>query len=426
MRSFSYRADGLYCEDVRVADVAEREGTPLYVYSRAELLWRLAQIETAFRDADPLICYSVKANGNLSILRLLAEKGCGFDVVSGGELFRTLRAGAGPGKVVFAGVGKTPREIREALQAGIFQFNVESPSELGSINRIAGDTGCRARAALRLNPDVDARTHAKTTTAKKETKFGIPLDEALDLFRDRASFANVDINGVHLHLGSPIYEVAPYREALQKMADFIPRARAVGANVETLNIGGGYCISYKGEPVIGPADYAQAIVPAVRALQCRLILEPGRYIVGNSAVLATRVTYRKEGWSGRRFLICDAGMNDLIRPALYDSHHHIWPVAGPASPAFFGGKADGLETVDVVGPICESSDVFCRDRALPPSVKEGDLLAVFSAGAYGFSMGSSYNGRPRPAEVLVEGSAYRVIRARETYEDLIRGESSPS
>jgi diaminopimelate decarboxylase len=318
-------------------------------------------------------------------------------------------------------VGKTGDEIRQALRAGIYQFNVESPAELRAIDRAAADLGARPRAALRLNPDVDARTHHKTTTGKKENKFGIPLDEGLDLIRRRAEFPRVDLCGVHLHLGSPLYTVDPYREALEKMASFIPAARAAGAAIETLNLGGGYCVSYDGRPAIGPADYAAVIVPAARRVGCRLILEPGRYVVANSAVLLTRVVYEKDGWSGRRFVICDAGMNDLIRPALYDSHHHIWPVKGPASPAFFGGPPAQGKRVDVVGPICESSDVFARDRELPP-VAEGDLLAVFSAGAYGFSMGSQYNGRPRPAEALVEGGKYRLIRRRESYEDLIRGE----
>jgi diaminopimelate decarboxylase len=418
---FSYRSDGLWCENVRVSDLADEEGTPLYVYSRSALEWRFDRIRDAFSDLEPLICYSIKANGNLSVLRLLAERGSGFDIVSGGELFRALKAGASPEKIVYAGVGKSAAEIRQALEAGIYQFNVESPSELRAIDRVAGEMGVRARTALRLNPDVDARTHAKTTTGKKETKFGIPLDEGLGIFEGREAFPNVDVNGIHLHLGSPIYTVEPYREALDKMADFIPRVRKTGAAVETLNVGGGYCISYDGRDVLTPAEYAEVIVPAVRELGCRLILEPGRYIVGNAALLVTRVTYLKEGWAGRRFVICDAAMNDLLRPALYDAYHHIWPLKGPGSPVFFGGGGNNLQEVDVVGPICESSDVFARDRKLP-SLEEGDLLAVFSAGAYGLSMSSNYNGRPRPAEVLVEGRGYRTIRTRETYEDLIRGE----
>jgi len=418
---FAHRSDGLWCEGVRVADLASAHGTPVYIYSQGALEWRLNRIQKAFAGLQPLVCYSIKANGNLSLLRILAEHGSGFDIVSGGELYRVLKAGADPDKVVYAGVGKSAKEIREAIQAGIFQFNVESPSELKAIDRLAGELGARVRVALRLNPDVDARTHAKTTTAKKETKFGIPLDEAHDLFAGRGSFPNVDLNGVHLHLGSPIYTVEPYRVALAKMADFIPRVRQTGAVVETLNMGGGYCISYDGREVITPFDYADVIVPAVRELNCRLILEPGRYIVGNAAILVARVLYLKEGWAGRRFVICDAAMNDLLRPALYEAYHHIWPLEGPPSPVFFQGSGNHLKKVDVVGPICESSDVFARDRELP-SLEEGDLLAVFSAGAYGLSMSSNYNGRLRPPEVLVAGDESRVIRKRETYQDLVRGE----
>ena len=421
-KCFAYRCDGLWCEGVRVADLAEMHGTPLYVYSRAEIEWRLAQTQQAFAELDPLVCYSIKANGNLSLLRVLAAKGCGFDIVSGGELFRALKAGADPSKIVYAGVGKSAEEIRAALEAGILQFDVESPSELRRINALAGEAGVRARAALRLNPDVNARTHAKTTTGKKETKFGIPLADGRALFGRPDDFPHLEINGIHLHLGSPMYTVDPHREALAKMVDFIASVRSTGARVETLNVGGGYCISYDGKEVLGPEAYAEVIVPVVRDLGCRLILEPGRYIVGNAGVLVSRVEYLKDGWSGRKFVICDAGMNDLLRPALYDAYHHIWPVQGPASCAFLGEDQGNWPTVDVVGPICESSDVFGRDRPLPP-VDEGDLLAIFSAGAYGLSMSGNYNGRPRPAEVLVDGEAYRVVRLRETYADLIRGET---
>ena len=427
MDGFSQRKRRLYCEGVSVVSLAERYGTPLYVYSRGALLARLREVQKAFRPANPLICFSVKANSNLSILRLLARAGAGFDIISGGELFRVLKARAHPSRIVFAGVGKSPREIAAALDARILMFNAESEAELAAANRAAGERGVVARVALRLNPDVDAKTHTKTTTGRKENKFGIDLHRARALFAARSQYPHVNLCGVHVHLGSPIHSVAPFKRALVKVGRFVRDVRSRGAEISTFNVGGGYCISYDGKPVIGLRDYADAILPAVKAMGVRLLLEPGRYIAGNSGILLTRVTYVKEGWLDRRFVILDAAMNDLLRPALYGSLHHIWPAAGPASPLLKKGRRkarrekEPLVKVDIVGPICETSDSFGTGRELP-ALRENDVVAIHGAGAYGMSMSSNYNSRPRPAEVLVCGRRARVIRRRETYEDLVRGE----
>jgi len=425
MDGFRYSHGELHCEDVPAALLAARYGTPLYVYSRSALAQRLKDLRQAFRSARPLICYSVKANSNSSILRLLARANAGFDIVSGGELFRVLKAGGAPSKIVFAGVGKTPDEIAAALRAGIYMFNVESEAELSAIDAVAARTGCRAKVALRLNPNVDARTHTKTSTGRKEDKFGIDLLMARGLFADRARYSHLEIAGVHVHLGSPLYSVAPVRRALVKVRRFIREVRELGARPRTLNMGGGFCISYDGRKVIRPADYAAVILPVARELGMQLIIEPGRFIVGNSAVLLSRVIYVKEGWAGRKFVIIDAAMNDLIRPALYGAYHHIWPVRGPVAPLLGapgrGAAETGLETMDIVGPICETSDCLGRDRRLPP-VKSGDLVAIFGAGAYGMAMSSTYNSRPRAAEVLVNSGKTQRIRKRESYRDLVRGE----
>jgi diaminopimelate decarboxylase len=422
MDGFSHRAGQLYCEGVSVAGLARRHGTPLYLYSKAAILNRFSELRRAYRAAAPLITFSVKSNGNLSILRLLAEAGAGFDIVSGGELFRVLKAGGDPAKVVFAGVGKKPEEIEAAIKAGILMFNAESEAELEAINRVARKRRRTARVALRVNPDVDARTHAKTTTGRRDNKFGIDLETADRLFTDSARFPNLEMSGIHMHLGSPIYSVGPYRHALRKAARFLRDIRRHGAVVRTLNIGGGYAISYDGKKIIGPRDYAAVILPALAEMKLQLILEPGRFILGNSAILVSRVTYIKTGWGGRQFAILDAGMNDLLRPALYDAYHHIWPVSGPPSPLLKeSGAKVKTEIMDIVGPICETSDCFAKDRRVPP-LKEGDFIAIFSTGAYGMSMSSSYNARPRACELLVSGRKASVIRKRETYEDLVRGE----
>lgn len=416
----------LMCDDVRVEDIVNSVGTPAYIYNKRAFVERFNEIKTAFGDADPIICFSVKSNSNLAVLKSLAAEGSGFDVVSGGELFRALKIGADPKKIVFAGVGKSSDEIRYALESNILIFNVESWAELRNINRIAGELNKTAQIAIRINPDVDAKTHSKTTTGKKENKFGIDLVTARRIISEASGYPNIAISGIHVHLGSPIHTTEPYETGLKKVNEFIPECRENGVNIKYLNIGGGYCISYTGKREIRPADYAGSVMNLIKDTGCKLIMEPGRFISGNSGILVTRVIYKKENDIGKKFVICDAAMNDLIRPALYDSFHRMWPVSTPVrmpeveDPAARPSSSlnSDVEVVDVVGPVCESSDVFAKDRALPV-VKEGDLVAIFSAGAYGFTMSSPYNSRPRPCEVLVNDGKFDIIRQRETYDDLI-------
>ncbi len=426
MDNFEYKNKTLYCEEVKVEDIIAEVGTPAYIYSKNAIISRYQEIEDAYRDVNTTICFSVKSNSNLAICKALADEGAGFDVVSGGELFRALKAGGNPSKIVYAGVGKSDGEIQYALENDIFMFNVESHAELKHISALAVKAGRTARVALRINPDIDAKTHAKTTTGKKENKFGIDFTAAEKIMKQSGKYPNVDLCGIHVHLGSPIYSADPYTQALKKVSEFILRCRKMGRNIEYLNVGGGYCISYTGEEVMRPVDYAAKILPFVKDVRCNMVMEPGRFIVGNSGILVTRVLYTKEASFGKKFVVCDAGMNDLIRPALYDAFHRIWPVTTNVKMPAVEKPGDkvikkGLEVVDIVGPVCESSDVFGKDRALP-KLDEADLLAIFSAGAYGFAMSSSYNSRPRPCEVLVDGRRYRVTRTRETYDDLIRGE----
>lgn len=418
---FEYRQGELYCEDVPVARLAAEFGTPLWVYSRAHLLGRLRELQQAFAAVQPVICYSVKANSNLSILRIMAEAGASFDVVSGGELYRVKAAGADTSKVVFAGVGKTDEEIRFALESQILMFDVESEAELDAIADIAGSMQVVAPVALRLNPDIDAHTHAKTTTGKKGNKFGMDIDRVRELAAKVLRERRLQLIGIHMHLGSPILSTQPYAAAAQKAAEVIAQLRADGHDLRWLNLGGGFGISYRQQEGPPAAAYAEVIVPAVQQARCQLALEPGRFIVGNAAILLSRVIYTKrEG--GKLFVIQDGAMNDLVRPAMYDAFHRLWPVK-PAvpMPENVEGDLPGCEKADVVGPICESSDYFAKDRCLPP-VARGDLLAVFSAGAYGSSMSSNYNSRPRAAEVLVDGGKVTLIRRRETYADLIAHE----
>lgn len=423
---FHFRDRSLYCEQVSVRALADRFGTPCYIYSAESFRSRYREIRDAFAEFNPLICYSVKSCGNLSLLRLLVREGSGFDVVSGGEIYRVLAAGGSADRIVYAGVGKTDDEIRYALGLGIFMFNCESPAEARNIERLAAETGRSARIALRINPDVDAGTHAKTTTGKKEAKFGISPRQALALIEEAAGWSAVRITGIHLHLGSPIYSVDPYVTALERMEAFIPECRKRGALIDTLNIGGGYCISYTGEPRIRPADYAAAVRGHVRRLGCRLILEPGRFISGPSGMLVARVLYIKSNDSGKKFIICDAGMNDLIRPTLYEAFQRIWPVEGWPMPAVITAETTEygveVEKADVVGPICETGDYLALGRMLPP-VERGALLAVWDSGAYGFSMASNYNARKRPPEILVDGSDARLIRKRESDTDIVGSEA---
>jgi diaminopimelate decarboxylase len=423
MDFFRYRQGVLHCEEMPAADLAARFGTPLYVYSQNTFTSHFQRLRQAFAALDPLICFSVKACQNMHICRVLREIGSGFDVVSGGELFRALRAGADPQRIVFAGVGKTERELNEGLDAGIELFNIESESELAELTRICRRRGKRPRAALRVNPDVDPHTHEYTTTGKKETKFGVDLERAVRVFHRFAPRTPVRLCGVHLHIGSPVFDVAAYQRSLERGLALIERLRRDGLELDTIDVGGGYAANYEADEAPPPEEYARTIVPLLENRGLRVILEPGRSIAANAGILLTRVLHVKRS-GRRRFLIVDASMNELIRPALYGAYHFVWPVAAhdfiPSSRQA-EQPHEGLELSDVVGPVCESGDFLARERRLPP-VKRGDLLAVFSTGAYAMVMASQYNSRPRAAEVLVNGAAPRLIRRRETYEDLIAAE----
>jgi len=425
MDFFNYKNGELFCEEVPAEKIAREVGTPAYVYSKATLLHHYRQIAEAFRAVNPTICYSIKSCGNINLCKVLSDEGCGFDVTSGGELFRALQAGGDPKKIIYAGVGKTDQEIREALDAGIAAFNIESEAEIENIDRIAGLAGKKAVGALRINPDVDAKTHAKTTTGIKGNKFGVDIERAERVFEQYRDLKNLRLGGLHLHIGSPVYLIQPYVDAVNKANALIDRLTARGHKIEWLDLGGGYAVNYKKpDQALPVTEHAKALLPLIQGRPYHVALEPGRYIVGNAGILLTRVIYRKTSGE-KRFVIVDAGMNDLIRPTLYDAFHFVWP-AKPSSKNVPMLRdidmipADG-ETVDVVGPICESGDFLAKDRPLP-TTKRGDLLAVFTAGAYGFAMSSNYNNRCRAPEVLVEGDRYRIIRRRETYEDLVAAE----
>jgi diaminopimelate decarboxylase len=414
MHSFTYQNGELCCEEVPLRTIARRVGTPFYCYSTRTLTNHMRAFIRAFDGVPHLVCFAVKANPSMALLRLLGREGAGADIVSGGELFRVLRAGIDPGRIVYAGVGKRRDEIEYALKMGILMFNVESGEELAAIDRSAGEMRTRARIALRVNPDIDPKTHPYISTGLKENKFGIAIEQALEFYQTAKGLAHVDVVGIHQHIGSQITEVQPFVDALRKTTAFVKELRAAGIEITYINIGGGLGITYKDETPPLPRDLADSVRPLLAECGCTIVMEPGRAIVGNAGVLVTSVLYHKESGK-KRFLVVDAGMNDLIRPSLYEAYHDIRPVADRAG----AEKA----AVDVVGPICESGDFLAKDRPLPP-VEAGDLLVVRSAGAYGFSMASNYNARPRPPEVLVDGSRYAVIRRRETVEDLIRGETA--
>jgi diaminopimelate decarboxylase len=424
MDHFHYRDRALYCEDVPIRALAERYGTPLYVYSKATLLHHLRQIQTAFAPANPLICYSVKTNGNVNLCRLMRENGSGFDVTSGGELFRALQAGATGDKIVFAGVGKTDPELKYAIQNSVFLFNVESEAELHNLADVAHSMGKVAQVALRVNPDLPPKTHAKTDTSVKGVKFGLDIDTVLDVARGILGKPGVQVIGLHMHLGSPILKTDPYSQGIEKGLVLIEKLREQGHPISVLNMGGGFGIHYRKQEALPASEFAKVILPGVEKAKCRLVLEPGRFIVGNAGVLVSRVVYTKES-GGKNFLIQDAAMNDLIRPTLYDSFHRIWPVdpgeGVAAPPEDYEIANPGTIKQDVVGPVCESGDFLAKDRYLPP-MRRGELLATFSAGAYGMAMSSNYNSRPRAAEVLVDGAEFRLIRRRETFEDLVSAE----
>jgi diaminopimelate decarboxylase len=424
MDHFSYRNRVLHCEDVPVRVLAETYGTPLWVYSKATLLHHLTQLQKAFAAVDPLICYSIKTNGNLGICRLMHEHGSGFDVTSGGELYRALQAGSKGEKIVFAGVGKTDTEFRTALANNVFLFNVESEEELHALADVAKAVGKPASVALRVNPDLPPKTHAKTDTSVKGVKFGLDIDTVLDVARGVLGNPHVRIVGLHMHLGSPILSVDPYRAGVAKGVKLIEELRKQGHPISVMNMGGGFGIHYRKQEARPAQAFADVIVPAVQETRCRLVLEPGRFIVGNAGILVGRVLYNKET-GGKHYVIQDAAMNDLIRPTLYDSFHRIWPVepaAGVAAPPEdYETDIPGTIKQDVVGPVCESGDFLAKDRRLP-LLSRGDYLAVFSAGAYGMAMSSNYNSRPRAAEVMVDGATHRLVRRRETFEDLVRPE----
>jgi len=425
MDFFTYKAGQLHCEDTPVERIAREVGTPVYVYSKATLLHHYRQLADAFAPLKPTICFSIKSCPNLHICRLLAEQGCGFDVTSGGELFRALKAGGQPQEIIYAGVGKTDQEITEAMRAGIAAFNIESEEEIENIDRLAGQLGRRAIGALRINPDVDPKSHHYTTTGKKETKFGVDIDRAQRVFEQYRNLKNLRLAGIHIHIGSPVWEIQAYVDAVRKVTELIDHLSARGHAIAWFDMGGGFAVNYEHPDQAPPvSEHAKALLPLLQGKPYRIAIEPGRYIAGNSGILLTRVLYRKRGGT-RQFIIVDAGMNDLIRPSLYGSYHFIWPAApDPANVPVRRDRAlepvDG-EIVDVVGPLCESGDFLAKSRPLPHT-RRGDLLAVFTAGAYGFAMSSNYNNRPRVAEVLVDGGAYRLIRRRETYDDLIAPE----
>jgi len=411
---FYYGEGDLRCEDVPLSEIAENVGTPTYVYSHGTLERAYGELDEAFSGLDHLVCYAVKANSNLAVLRTLASFGAGADIVSGGELYRAMRAGFDPKKVVFAGVGKTEDELMAGLGERILLFNVESASELEHLERLATRHGKRARVSLRINPDVDPGTHAHVATGQGSSKFGISVDEALALAERMREYRSVDLIGVHQHIGSQITKLTPYAEAVEKSAALVGELKRRGFDIKYFNIGGGLGIRYKDEEVPTPRELVDSLRAALEAADAKILCEMGRYIAGNAGVLLTRVIYRKK--SGyKNFLVADAGMNDLLRPSLYEAHHEIRPVK----------EGVAMVPADLVGPVCESGDYLAKDRDLPDAA-EGGLLALMGAGAYGFSMASNYNSRPRPAEVLVRGDRWSVVRERESYADLIKGELIPA
>lgn len=417
MHEFKYKNNHFYCERVKIEDLAVKYGTPLYVYSYHTLIDHFWKLEQAFSGIDTTICYSVKANSNLALLKALVDKGAGLDIVSGGELFRALKSGCPVKKIVYASVGKTDNEIEEAIKKGILFFNVESLAELENINRISGRLRKITQVAIRINPDVEAKTHKFITTGKITNKFGIDLDNAYKILLQAGRFPSLKINGLHIHIGSQITESAPFVAAIRKISEFITHLKRIGISLEYLNIGGGLGIVYNRENPQTAAKFAAKITPFLKKTGLKIILEPGRFIVGNAGVLVAKVLYVKTT-PRKKFVIVDAGMNDLIRPALYDAYHQILPLRTTHD------ARRTTQKVDIVGPICESGDFLAKER-LMPELKEGDLLAVMGSGAYGFSMSSNYNSRRRAQEVMVIKDKSFVIRKRETYEDLLRNEIIP-
>jgi diaminopimelate decarboxylase len=414
MDHFQYRDSELCCEQVSLRALAAVAGTPVYVYSKAALLDGLAGYHRAFKDVPHVVCYSVKANSNLGVLSVLAKAGAGADIVSGGELYRALRAGVSPKKIIFSGVGKSRDEMREALKADILMFNVESRSELRVLDEVAREMGVRAPVAIRVNPDVDPQTHPYIATGLKTSKFGVPYDEALLAYEEAAKMPGLEIIGADMHIGSQLTKAAPVADAVARIVALVKTLRERSIEIRMIDVGGGLGIRYRDETPPTHEEYATVLLPALRESGATVLLEPGRSIVGNAGVLLTRVLYRKDT-GAKKFVVIDAAMNDLVRPSFYGSFHDIRAVDEAA-------RRRAPEIVDVVGPICESGDFLAKDRELP-QVEPDELLALMSAGAYGFAMASNYNTRPRAAEVLVDGNRYTIVRRRETYEDLVAGET---
>ena len=412
---FTHRNDAMYCEDVPVREIVDAVGTPVYVYSLAQLRDAFRGFDQAFAGSRHLVCFSVKANSNLAVLRTFVNEGSGFDIVSGGELFRVLKAGADPGKVVFSGVGKTREEMEYALRSGILMFNVESEQEMEVLNEVAGAMGVVAPMSFRINPDVDPQTHPYISTGMKQSKFGIGIDPAAEAYRHAISLPHVEVVGVDCHIGSQLTSTSPFADAAERVRAFIEVLQREGAAIRYVDLGGGLGIRYDDEEPPDPEDYAKALMEGIRGLDVTLVLEPGRSMVGNAGILVAQVLYLKRT-EAKNFVVVDGAMNDLIRPALYSAFQGLRPVDRR--------EAEPM-TADVVGPICESGDFFARDRRIETPAP-GDLLAVMSAGAYGFTMASNYNTRPRAPEVLVDGKEFAVVRERETLEGLVAGEKIPA
>ncbi len=410
MDNFSYKEGKLFCEDLEVEKIAKEVGTPCYIYSYATLERHFKVFDGSF-NINHLTCYSVKANSNLSVLNIFKNLGSGFDIVSGGELFRVLKVGAAPEKIVYSGVGKTEEEIKYALENNILMFNVESFEELYAINDIAKSLNKKAPVSLRVNPDVDPQTHPKISTGLKKNKFGVNINQAIDWYKEAKSLSNIEVKGVDCHIGSQLTKISPFVDALKKVVNLIEKLAEMDIKIEYLDIGGGLGVKYKDEEPPSPEEYANAIINTIKNLDVTLILEPGRVLVANAGILVSKVLYNKKG-DLKHFVIVDGAMNDLIRPSLYEAYQEIIPVKKKESKKL---------KVDIVGPICESGDYLGQDRELEV-LEKGDLIAVRSAGAYGFTMASNYNSRPRPAEVLVKGKEFFIVREREKYEDLIKGE----
>ncbi|MBG0789961.1 MAG: diaminopimelate decarboxylase [Desulfovibrionaceae bacterium] len=411
MHHFQYRNGALFAEEIGISGLAKTYGTPLYIYSAATFRRHFKAFDSAFDGLDHLTCFSVKANSNLSVLKMLAKEGAGMDIVSGGELYRALKAGVDPRKIVYSGVGKRASEIREALAAGILMFNVESVAELARINEVAGNKGVTAQVSFRINPDVDPKTHPYISTGMAKNKFGLDIESSLAAYKMAAELENVDPVGMDCHIGSQLTTLEPFLEALDKLLEFYEKLKGLGIGIKYLDLGGGLGIPYDEEEPPHPSEFGAALSARLKDMPLTVILEPGRVIAGNAGILVTEVIYTKSN-PAKNFLIVDAAMNDLIRPSLYDSFHRIGEVEEHHRPA---------RAFDVVGPICESGDFLARDRELP-AVEQGERLAVFSAGAYGFTMSSNYNTRPRACELIVDGDKVIVARKRETYEDIVANE----